>query len=105
MEAIRLTAAPVVDRGSSVVTVGFGSAVAMWAVGYLGRLPVVMLPSPLLLTLMLACLLAGGWVLGRYGGLGWPHGALAGLVTGTVNLLVLGSFLSGPNAPGACMAT
>ena len=43
---------PVTERGSSVLTVGFGSAVAMWAVGYLSRLPAVMLPSPILLFLM-----------------------------------------------------
>jgi cytochrome c oxidase assembly protein subunit 15 len=78
-----------------VLTVSFGSAVAMWAVGYLSRLPGVGLPSPVLLLLLLACLFGGGWVLGRYGNLGWRYGAAAGLSTGLINLLVLGSFLSG----------
>ncbi len=53
-------------RGSSIATVSFGTAVAMWAVGYLSRLPAVQLPSPLVLALMLFCVLAGGWALGRY---------------------------------------
>jgi len=83
-----------------ILTVGFGSAVSMWGVGYVSRLPVVMLPSPLLLALVLTCLLGGGFVLGRMSGFGFRHGALAGALTGLINLLVLGSFLSG-DAPGA----
>jgi cytochrome c oxidase assembly protein subunit 15 len=83
------------QRGSGVLTVGFGSAVAMWAVGYVGRLPAVLAPSAMLLVLMLVCLLAGGWLLGRYAGLGWRHGGLAGLIAGAINLLVLGGLLAG----------
>lgn len=85
---------------SMILTIGFGSAVSMWGVGYVSRLPIVMLPSPLLLVLVLACLLGGGFLLGRMSGLGFRHGALAGALTGTINLLVLGSFLSG-DSPGA----
>jgi len=81
-------------RGSSVLAVGCGTAVAMWTVGYLSRLPAVLLPSPLLLGLVLACLLAGGWLLGRYDGRGWRHGAAAGLLSGTISLMVLGSLLA-----------
>ena len=93
MEALRVTTRPDVPAGS-VLTVGFGSAVAMWAAGYLSRLPAVQLPSPVLLALVLACLGGGGWALGRYANLGWRHGAAAGLTTGLINLLVLGSFLA-----------
>jgi len=93
VEALRVTTRPGVPPGS-VLTVGFGSAVAMWAVGYLSRLPAVQLPSPVLLALVLACLGGGGWALGRYANLGWRHGAAAGLCTGLINLLVLGSFLA-----------
>jgi cytochrome c oxidase assembly protein subunit 15 len=75
--------------------VGFGTAVAMWAVGYVSRLPAVHAPSPLLFALVVACLLGGGAALGRYAGLGPRAGAAAGLVTGTINLLVLGSLLTG----------
>ena len=102
MEATRVTLPRIAHRGPSVLTVGFGAAVGMWAVGYVSRLPGVMLPSPVLLALVLTCLLAGGWVLGRYAGLGWRHGALAGLLTGSINLLVLGSFLMG-DRPAATM--
>ncbi len=85
--------------GPALLTVAFGTTVAMWAVGYVGRLPGLELPSPLLLVLILACLPAGGAVLGR-----WAEGTardagLSGAITGVLNLLVLGSFLGGPT-PG-----
>jgi len=83
----------------AVVTGGFATTVAMWAVGYLGRLPAVMMPSPLVLVLLLGCLLAGGYALGRASGGGWKAGAAAGLVSALLNLLVLGSLLSGAD-PG-----
>ena len=97
--AVQVAVRPGAQPGS-VLTVSFGSAVAMWAVGYLSRLPGVGLPSPVLLLLLLACLFGGGWVLGRYGNLGWRYGAAAGLSTGLINLLVLGSFLSGARPDG-----
>ena len=100
-----MTTLPVHDRGSSVLTVGFGVTVAMWAVGYVSRLPMLLLPSPLLLLLLVGCLFAGGWALGRYTGLGWRHGAAAGGITGLLNLLVLGSLVTdqGATAPSALL--
>jgi cytochrome c oxidase assembly protein subunit 15 len=80
---------------SGVVTVGFGTTVAMWAVGYFCRLPAILLPSPLVLVLLLGCLFGGGYVLGRASGTGWMIGAAAGLITGALNLLILGSLLGG----------
>jgi len=74
---------------------GFGTTVAMWALGYVGRLPAVQLPSPLLLALLLAALFGGGIALARHLPGGWRAGARVGLISGTVNLLVLGSFLGG----------
>jgi cytochrome c oxidase assembly protein subunit 15 len=84
----------------SLVTIGFGTTVAMWFAGYVGRLPAVLLPSPVLLAVMLACAVAGGAVLGRR--MGWsPRAALAaGAISGLLNLLILGSFLGGER-PGA----
>ncbi len=83
------------NTGSGVLAVGFGTSVAMWAVGYVGRLPPVALPSPALLVLFLLCLLGGGWYAGRYTRDGWRAGLRAGLLTGILNLLVLGSLLAG----------
>lgn len=84
----------------SLVTVGFGTTVAMWFVGYVGRLPAVQLPSPALLGLMLACVVGGGFALGRQLGPDARAAVLAGGISGLLNLLILGSFLGG-NQPGA----
>ena len=95
MNDSRTPSAPGSGRGSAMLTVGFGTTVAMWAVGYFGRLPGIVLPSPLLLVLLLACPLAGGWYLGRATGFGAAAGAGAGTISGLLNLLVLGSLLGG----------
>jgi len=98
VQAATVSDGPRVSPGAGILTVGFGTTVAMWAVGYVGRLPALLLPSPLLLGLLLVCQLTGGVVLGRHTGGGWRGGAAAGLLSGTLNLLVLGSFLTGPQA-------
>lgn len=81
------------DAGD-ILTIGFGAAVAMWGVGYVCRLPGALVPPWLILGLMLGLLLAGGWVAGRFTDRGWRGGLYCGLVTGALNLLVLGSLLS-----------
>ena len=95
MEASRMSSPPVPTAVGGLVAFGFGTTVAMWALGYLGRLPAVQLPSPLLLALLLGCLFVGGVLLAREFPGGWRAGAQVGLICGTVNLLVLGSFLGG----------
>lgn len=96
MRAVTLdpsTPSPSASPSTAVLVAGFGTTVAMWSVGYVGRLPAVLLPSPVMLGLLLSCLLGGGFVLGRHARAGWGYGAAAGLVAGLLNLLVLGSFL------------
>jgi cytochrome c oxidase assembly protein subunit 15 len=78
-----------------LVTVGFGTTVAMWGVGYFCRLPAILLPSPIVLVLLLGCLFGGGYALGLLRGTGASAGAIAGLITGVLNLLILGSLLTG----------
>jgi cytochrome c oxidase assembly protein subunit 15 len=85
-----------VGAGSEVLALGFGTTVAMWAIGYIGRLPGVGAPSWLLGLLLIACLACGGVVAGRLSERGWRAGAMSGLLSGVLNLLVLGSLLSGP---------
>ncbi|MCP3979670.1 MAG: hypothetical protein GY716_10145 [bacterium] len=93
MQAIQTM--PAQKPAAGALAVGFGITVAMWGVGYLGRLPALMLPSPLMLFLLLGCPPVGGWLLGRTTGTGWRSGAVAGAISGLINLLVLGSFLGG----------
>ena len=84
---------------SDLLTIGFGTTVAMWAIGYLARLPVVLAPAPVVLVLLLLALVAGGVVAGRSTGRGVGGGAISGAISGLLNLLVLGSFLSRHDTP------
>ena len=43
-----------------VLTAGFGATVAMSFVGYLGHIPPLVVPGPVLLFLMLGCLFGAG---------------------------------------------
>ncbi|MBD3220667.1 hypothetical protein GF314_05450 [bacterium] len=86
-------------RGSDLLAIGFGTTVAMWAVGYVCRFPGVHAPAWLLLGLLLLCLVAGGWATGRYTARGVVGGAQVGLLCGALNLLVLGSLLGSTEAP------
>lgn len=89
---------------ADVLAFGFGIATAMWAVGYVGRLPVVMAQSWLVAVVMLAVPVAGGYLSGARGGRGWQGGLHAGLLAGVLNLLVLGALLSG-DAPNRVHAS
>lgn len=80
---------------ADVLAIGFATTVAMWAAGYVGRLPAVMAPPALLLGAFLAFLLAGGFLAGRFTPRGVLGGFGVGLLSGAVNLLVLGSLLAG----------
>jgi len=83
------------ERGSALA-LGFATAVTMWVIAYIGRLPAVMAPSALVGLVMLAAVVFWGWYAGRSTGRGWQAGAAAGAVAAVVNLLILGSLLSGP---------
>jgi cytochrome c oxidase assembly protein subunit 15 len=83
------------------LAIGFGTTVAMWAIGYLARLPVVLAPPSLVLVSLLAALVAGGYLAGSRGLRGVRGGAAAGALSGLLNLLVLGSFLSTGDRPNA----
>ncbi|HPF35663.1 MAG TPA: COX15/CtaA family protein [Candidatus Krumholzibacteria bacterium] len=85
-------------RGSDLLATGFGTTVTMWFLGYLGRQPAAPWPAPLLLALMLAAILAGGWTAARLGGGGARAGLRTGLLASVLNLLILGSLLSADGA-------
>ena len=68
----------------------------MWAVGYVAFLPLAGVPAPVFLALMLACLVAGGWIIGRHTQRGIVGGACVGLIAATLDLLILGSLLLRP---------
>jgi cytochrome c oxidase assembly protein subunit 15 len=82
-------------HSAAVLTLGFGTTVAVWTVGYFCRLFGPAVPAPLLFALMLACLLAGGVLAGRYTDDGVRRGLYVGLLSGLLNLLIVGSLIGG----------
>ncbi|PWB73993.1 MAG: hypothetical protein C3F15_08690 [Holophagae bacterium] len=82
-------------RGSAL-TLGFATAVTMWAIAYVGRLPAVTASSALIGVLMLAAVVGWGWFAGRRTAR-WSAGAAGGAVAGVTNLLILGSLIAGPD--------
>ncbi|MFB3910131.1 MAG: heme A synthase [Candidatus Eisenbacteria bacterium] len=84
---------------TDVLAIGFATTVAMWGIGYVSRMPPVWVPSSLLVVLLLGCMAAGGFYAGRTTGRGWRAGVYTGFVSSLLNLLILGSLLSG-SAPG-----
>jgi len=82
------------DR-TDVLAIGFGTTVAMWTVGYICRVPPALAPSWLLLLLLCGCMVAGGFVAGRRTPHSWRGGLYAGIVSSVLNLLILGSLLTG----------
>ena len=77
-----------------LLAVGFGTTVAMWAIGYICRMPGVQVPGQVVVSLWLVCLIAGGFVAGRYSARGWIAGVFSSLVTAVLNLLILGILLT-----------
>jgi MFS family permease len=82
-------------RGAETLALGFGTSIAMWFLGYLCRMPGAGVPAWLLAAGLLGCMLGGGFLAGRLSDRGWRAGLSAGLLTATINLLVLGSLLGG----------
>lgn len=93
-----------IPRGSAspraeILVLGFATTVAMWAIGYVSRMPPAWVPSWLLLLLLVGCLFAGGYLAGRFTGRGWRAGLLTGALAAVLNLLILGSLLSSGDQP------
>ncbi len=81
------------------MALGFATTVTMWSLAYMCRLPAVMAPGWLLLALMAAAVAWWGWRAGR-GTRGWTVGVAAGATAAVLNLMILGSLLSAPDAAG-----
>jgi heme A synthase len=94
------------DRGA-VLTLAFATTVTMWAMGYVGRLPLAdgvgWAPPWSLFAAFVICLLVGGYLTGARTGLGAAGGARVGGLAALLNLLILGSFLAQEAAPAAAI--
>lgn len=85
---------------ADLLALSFGTTVGMWALGYACRLFGDAVPPPLIFALLIGCLLAGGFMAGRHSPRGVRGGVYAGLLAGALNLLIVGSLISGdtPNS-------
>ncbi len=86
--------------GGWLVPLAFATTVSMWAVAYLGRLPVIMAPSWLIGSAMLLVVAFWGWRTGTWIDSALVSGAKVGLGAAILNMLILGSFLSSSDRPG-----
>lgn len=89
-----LPLAPGYPKGS-ILTLGFGTTVAMWASAYVCRLPMIQAPGWLLAGAFVGCLILGGYLAARLlgGERRWLLGARVGALSSFLNLLILGSML------------
>lgn len=89
---------PKVYPAGSILTLGFGTTVAMWATAYVCRLPMIQAPGWLLAGGFVACLILGGYLAARLlgGKRRWLLGARVGALSSLLNLLILGSMLKDP---------
>ncbi len=94
----RSLSTPAAGGRTYMLPLGFGTTLGMWGVGYLSRLSPGLVPSWITLILMLGCLFGGGLVAGRYTGRGWRAGLNTGVVAALLNMLILGSLVSGGSA-------
>ncbi len=84
--------------GCDILAIGFGTTVAMWAVGYVGHMPLTHVPPVVFVSLMLICMAIGGWFVGRYTARGLSGAGWVGMLASLINLLILGSLLRQPHS-------
>ena len=75
---------------------GFAIASVVWVVAFIGRLPALGLPGPLVFAAIVLVLLAGAFACGRYG---LAASVRALVVTGVVNVLLVGSVATADVSP------
>lgn len=74
------------------LAIGFAATVAMWTLSYVAMLQPGFAAGEALFAGALACVLVGGFVAGRFAP-GESSGMSVGLVSATINLMVVGAFL------------
>lgn len=85
---------PSQTRGGDVLTISFGTVVAMAFVAYLCHMPLIAGHTAITFGLLIACMVAGGFWLGRASRRTWRGGLVTGLVVALVFLIFAGSMVS-----------
>ena len=83
-----------------VLVIGWSTAVAMWLLVWFALLRPGLLVGDVLFAAIVTCPFLGGWIAGRFGGGRWGTGLGVGLVSGLVNLLLVGTVVAS-DATGA----
>ncbi len=84
-----------IRNNAHVITISFGTTVAMWTGGYIFHLPFFQFPAPVSLVYFLLCLIVAGYVTAKNSQSPIVDGAKSGFFISLLNLLILGSVLSG----------
>jgi cytochrome c oxidase assembly protein subunit 15 len=93
------------EQGAAdILALGFGTTVAMWAVGYLVHLPGLELPKSAIGVLLAAVLLGGGIIAGKRTSRGWLGAMQVGLLAGLLNLLIFASVVGKSLSSGGSTA-
>ncbi len=82
-------------RGADVLAIGFGATVVMWAIAYVSLMQPGQVVGELLFGAIVLCAVGAGFAAVRLAGRGVGGGAMAGLVCGALNLLLVGSLIAG----------
>jgi cytochrome c oxidase assembly protein subunit 15 len=98
------TAAPP-SRGGDILAPGFAMTVGAWIVAYLSFIPILPkhMPGQATVSIMLAVVFFGGFLTGRYSCRGVLAALLAGILSGALDILIVGSVfydLAGPEGLG-----
>ena len=81
------------------IVIAFGATVAMWIMGFIGRMPSIQLSGPVLFGVLIVALFGGGYYLGRSTSSPLRHCVAAGVYAALLNMLVLGSLLTSNTDP------
>jgi len=102
MPAHSAAGSPRAHAAADILTISFGVAVVQWTAAYLCRMPPAAVPAWVLFGIFVFVQCLGGGMLGKKSRRGYLGGAVTGVATGVINLLVLGSLL-GDNAANAAI--
>lgn len=87
------------QQAGRILAVGLAMTTAMWVFAFIAFMQVGLALGEVLFGLTLLTLVAGGWVLGATGGT-WITGVGAGLVSASINMLLIGTVVSGNENAG-----
>lgn len=84
-----------IRKNAHIITIAFGTTMAMWTGGYIFHLPFLTLPGSVSLCYFLLCLIAAGYYNAKHSQTPVIDGVKTGVFISILNLLILGSVIGG----------